>query len=509
MITRQPTRTISRDRLQIEQHRGIYTALGYRSVAVAAKEGRSYPSGSGDYLLDYDRPDLLRQSRHFYRNNTIYKGTIDRLTSYIVGRGFGLRVLNLGNKNEAVEKAWRAWYKSAEISGRYLGSRFASTVCRETLLCGDVGQIKAEGRKVQLVESEQIAKDRSTAMGIDINLVGRPTMFYVCRYGKGGQIDLSKSRQIKPEDFIFVTAPDRPSQTRGVPVMQAAFPMLHRINDVCDSEAAAWQLLSRLAIAVTRESGDEKGHANSIADSNKPNAAAEGDATDRVQILDYATIFNARVGEKVEGIARNIPGENFTDSLRTFLRMTGLAIGMPLELILLDWSQANYSQSRAVLEQAYQTFCDWQDLLEDLHYQPLFDWQLNALLKEAGAKAPAEGVIVEWTRPAFAWIDQLKEAQARGLKMDRGFALHADVLKELGRDREQVVMGREREIRDAIEKAKQIKADTGVDVSWQLFCGLSAPKAESPAGLRDEAQREAPGDDQDESDEKDEETSDE
>ena len=189
--------------------------------------------------------------------------------------------------------------------------------------------------------------------------------------------------------------------------------------------------------------------------------------------------------------------------------MIGLASGMPLELILLDWSQANYSQSRAVLEQAYQTFCDWQDLLEDLHYQPLFDWQLNALLKEAGAKAPAEGVIVEWTRPAFAWIDQLKEAQARGLKMDRGFALHADVLKELGRDREQVVMGREREIRDAIEKAKQIKADTGVDVSWQLFCGLSAPKAESPAGLKDEAQREVQGDDKDETDEKDEETSDE
>lgn len=490
-MIRPPRHSSVGDRLQIERSRGIYTALGYRSVAVAAKEGRNYPSGSGDYMLEYDRPDLLRQSRHFYRNNVIYKGTIDRLTSYIVSGGFSLRVLNLGDQNEALESAWRRWYHTAEVSGKHRGDRFASAVCRETMLCGDVGQIKAEGRKVQLVESEQIARKQASGIGIDLDPVGRPRTFWVCPYGPAGQIVLSKSRAIRAEDFLFITAPDRPSQTRGVPVMQSAFPMLHRINDVCDSEAAAWQLLSRLAIAITREAGDEKGHAESIADPAKPNAADTGDVAARMTELDYAVIFNARPGEKAEGIARNIPGENFTESLRTFLRLAGLAVGMPLELILLDWSQANYSQSRAVLEQAYQVFCGWQHLLEDLHYQPLLDWQLKALLAEVGAKAPPEGVVVEWTKPAFPWIDQLKEAQARGIKMDRCLALHADVLKELGRDREQVVLGRDREIRDAIDRAGQIMTDTGVAVPWQLFCGLESPKIESPAGLREHEAREA------------------
>ncbi len=503
MNTRTPQRTSRGDRLEFEQHRGVYTALGYRSVAVAAKEGRSYPSGSGDYLIEYDRPDLLRQSRHFYRNNAIYNGIVNRAVSYIISRGFGLRVLNTSN-NEAVERVWRQWYKTAEVRGLLKGNRLAAAICREAILCGDVGQIKLGGQdqKIQLVESEQIAKGTASGIGIDLDSVGRPTKYHVCPYGKSGQLTVSKSRPYEPRDFLFLSAPDRPSQTRGVPVLQPAFPMIHRINDVCDSEAAAWQLLSRLAIAVTRETGPERAYAESIADPNKPNAAAEGDVTARVTELDYAVIFNAKPGEKAEGIARNIPGENFTDSLRTFLRLLGLPIGMPLELILLDWSQANYSQSRAVMEQAYQAFCDWQDIIEDDHYQPLLDWRLPALLKKAGVKEPEGGVIVEWTRPSWPWIDQLKEAQARGVKMDRGFMLHADVLKELGRDREQVVLGREREIRDAIDRAAKIKADKGVDVPWQLFCGLSAPKAETSAGLRDDAKREvSPADDKDQTDE--------
>jgi lambda family phage portal protein len=504
MIARTPHPSSSGPRLDIERHKGIYTALGYRSVSVAAKEGRSYPTGSGDYFLEYDRPELLRQSRHFYRNNAIYRGLIDRAVSYIVGRGFSLRVLNTSN-NEAVESAWRDWYRTAEVRGLHKGKRLAAAICRETLLCGDVGAKKLNGGQVQLVESEQITKGHSAGIGIDLDEVGRPTRFHVCPYGRGGQVVPSQSKPVAPENFLFVSAPDRPSQTRGVPVLQPAFPMLHRINDVCDSEAAAWQLLSRLAIGVTREAGDERAYAESIADPNKTNAAAEGDVAARLIELDYAVIFNARPGEKAEGIARNIPGENFTESLRTFLRLLGLPLGMPLELILLDWSQANYSQSRAVLEQAYQKFSDWQDILEEDHYKPLWDWQRSSLLEAAGVTEPKGGVIVEWTRPVFPWIDQLKEAQARGVKMDRGFSLHADVLKELGRDREQVILGRVAEIRDAIGRSQKIKAEMEVDVPWQLFCGLQAPKAETPAGLRDSSLRaEKQKDENEESDDADE-----
>jgi len=478
------------DRLDIVSQRGIYTSLGYRSVSVADREGRTYPSGSADSFLEIDRLSLIRQSRSFDRNNGIYTGIINTATRYIVGRGFGLRVLGEDTeRNEAVEAAWRRWYRTADIRGMVSRQRLAAMVLRETLICGDVGQIKRDNGRIQVVEAEQITNGRHQSTGIDLDTDGRPTAFQVCSYNARGQISPTNAKKILAENFLFLTTPGRPSQTRGVPVLQASFPTIHRINDVCDSEALARQILSRLVMTITREQADRIAHAESIADPNKPNAASEGDVASRLMELDYAVIFHARPGEKVEGIERNIPGEDFEKIVRTFLRLMGLPLGLPLELILLDWSQANYSQSRAVLEQAYQTFLDWQDALEDYHYQPLLEWQWPALLKAAGYQRDDEIPPVEWIRPSFPWIDQLKEAQANGIKIDRCLTTHAHVLKEIGLDREQVVESRQREIVDAIQRAKTIKADTGVDVPWQHFAGMQSPKAETPAGLRDGAKR--------------------
>jgi capsid protein len=353
-------------------------------------------------------------------------------------------------------------------------------VCREAMVCGDTGCMKTDQGLVQYVEAEQITDGRN-GTGIKLDEFGKPVSFSVCPYNAQGRLAASKLKPVSASDFLFVTDPSRPSQTRAEPVMQSAFAMLHRINDICDSEAIAWQMLSRLALSITREKGDELAYAGSKVDEAKANTDTKADVASRLIELDYAIVFHGKQGEKAEGIARNIPGENFTESLRTFLRLLGLPIGMPIELILLDWSQANYSQSRAVLEQAYQTFCDWQQLLEDAYYQPLFEWKLPNLRAAAGGKDSDEPLAVEWIKPSFPWIDKLKEAQAQAVKLDRCLTTHGHVCKELNLDREEVVLARVAEVMDAINRAKSIEEKTSVVVPWQIFAGLDIPKPGAPA----------------------------
>ena len=62
--------------------------------------------------------------------------------------------------------------------------------------------------------------------------------------------------------------------------------MLHRINDVCDSEAIAWQMLSRLAVAIIRKGGPEQAYAESRVDPTKTDAQTEGDLATRMVELD-------------------------------------------------------------------------------------------------------------------------------------------------------------------------------------------------------------------------------
>jgi capsid protein len=281
--------------------------------------------------------------------------------------------------------------------------------------------------------------------------------------------------------------------------MQSAFPMLHRINDVCDSEAVSWQQLARYAVAILRQGGPQVGYLESAEDEDKSDDEGN-DTTTRVTELDYALLFHGEPGEEVKGIEHNIPGKDFPASIRMFLRLLGLPLGLPLEIILLDWTGSNYSQSRAVLEQAFETFQTYQDVLEEQFYTPVLNWKLDHWSAEIGPRALAElrsGVrtdgtpTYEWIRPTFPWLDQLKEAQAHAAKLDRTLTTHAHVCKSQKLDREDVLSTRQQEVEDAIQMAQTIeKKFPGSRVPWQIFAGLAAPTSAPVAATEDKP---APG----------------
>ncbi len=465
-------------KLDITRIRGKYTSVGFRSARMSAVDGLSPMNMSGDRAMIYDRPRLLAQSRDFYRNNAIYNGMIKRAVSYIIGTGFTLQMTSPSDSyNKKVEALWNQDWRRPEVRGLLSGRKVESMVMRELLLCGDTGAIKTNLSLIQLIEAEQIAGKGVNSDGIEKDTLGRPTKYFVSRY-KQGRVNRSTATGVSPDDFLFIAEPDRPSSTRGVPPAQAAFAMLHRINDVCDSEAISWQLLSRMAVAIIRDDGASLGYNTSKDDPNKSSSQDVGSLTTRLTELDYALIFHGEPGEKVEGIDRNLPGKDFPASIRMFLRLLGLPLGLPLEIILLDWTKSNYSQSRAVLEQAYQMFNDWQISLVDYFLDPILEWKMAQWISDNELTERKKGGLNHnWISPTFPWIDQLKEVKAYGGKVDRGFALHADVLKSLKKDRADQMDARVLEVEDAIERAKKITEKTGVKVPWEIFAGLEAKKA--------------------------------
>lgn len=473
-------------KIKLDGYHGYYGSLGYRSARVAASEGRGYTSYPGTAHDERDRARLIAQSRDFMRNNAIYKGMIERMVSYIVGNGFELQVTSKSKTVvEKTERLWKDWFAMPEVRNLLSGAEVSRMIIRELFVAGDTLALKTDKSLIQLFESEQIDGPKSQyPNGIKKDKFGRPTFFHLCPWKSHG-LDLRGGKSVNAKDVLFLSNPERPSGVRGVPACQSSFAMLHRVNDICDSEAIAWQLLSRLAVAIERENGPLLGHTESKTDPNKSATELEGDLATRMTELGYALIFNANPGEKVTGIERNIPGKNFTESIRMFLRLLGLPIGCPLELILLDWTQSNYSQSRAVLEQAYENFVGWQRKLIAFFFAPLFKWRLDAWRSD-GLVAKSANLEAGWITPTFPWIDQLKEAQAQAAKVDRGFTTHSQVCKSLRTDRAEVVEQREKEVRDAIERVQKIKADTEIDVPWQIFAGLEPPGAAKKAGPDDE-----------------------
>ncbi len=469
------------NQLQVDSITGKYTAVGFRNARMAATDGLSPTNASGDRHMLYDREKLLAQSRYFYSNNAIYRGMIDRAVGYIVGTGFGLQMASASTPyNKTVEKLWRDYWVRPEIRGLISGRKVEKMVARELLLCGDTGIIKTDKSLIQMIEAEQIAGKQPNYDGIKKDAMGRPVEYYIARY-KRGRVNRSTSKGFQPKHVLFITDPDRPSSTRSVPPAQAAFAMLHRINDVCDSEAIAWQLLSRMAVAITREDAPELGYNESKDDPDKNSAADVGSTSTRLTELDYALMFHANPGEEIKGIDRNLPGKDFPASVRMFLRLLGLPLGMPLEITLLDWTKSNYSQSRAVLQQAYQTFIDWQISLLDYFLTPILEWKMQQWIGSGLVKERKRDQYKhQWIAPTFPWIDQVKEAKAYGMRVDRGFATHGGVLKSLNKDRSDEMDVRVEEVRDAIKRAKKLTEETGETVPWQIFAGLDSKVGAQP-----------------------------
>ena len=454
---------------------GTYTALGFRSAKMAQTDGVVAHGASGDRNMLYDRGKLLNQSRWFYDNNAIYKGMIDRAIGYIVGNGFTLQMATKNKSyNNKVEKLWKDFWKKPEVRNILSGRKSEKMVAREMILCGDTGFIQTNLGLIQHIEAEQIVGKSPNIDGIEKDrLTGRPISYSVSQYNKMGRVDRRTARKLTPKFFNFITDPTRPSATRGVPASQAAFPMLHRINDVCDSEAIAWQLLARLAVSIVRTDGPKLAYDESREDPKATDTAGKKDLATRITDMGYALMFQAKPGEEVKGIDRNLPGKDFPASIRMFLRLLGLPLGLPLEIVLLDWTKSNYSQSRAVLEQAYLTFQDRQATQCEDFLDPILEWKLKHWTTQGLITPPKKGALNHvWVKPTFPWIDQLKEAKAWGTKVDRGFATHNEAMKSLNMDREQAMDIRQLEVEDAIARAKKIENDTGTKVPWEIFAGM-------------------------------------
>lgn len=490
------------------------SSFGYRARTIAREEGRSYQTGSGDYHLRYDLNGNRDESRAYYQDFALYSGVIDRAVDNIVRHGFALQIKTDDAKfNAKAEELRKEAWRRPEIRGNLSGLQVEQLVCRDVLVAGDMGvAFIEEGREssqFQLIEAERITDGRGGA-GVTLDKLGRVQQYRVADYTPTGRIS-SRFTTHTPETLSLVADPRRISQTRGTPALVSAFPYINRIEDMATSEALAMQILSRLAFSVIDPEAKANGYGNSRSDPDAQDTEDRLDFADRIHDLGKALVFNGPPGSKVEGIARNIPGPNFEGAVRMFLRIMGLPIGLPLELVLLDWSQSNYSSARAALEQAYTAFKRWQGLLVNLFYEPVLNWQLNQWMSDdrlppyPGGAAAIKRV---WIPPPFLWLDALKEAQAWGVKLDRGMVTYAEVCASLGRDIQDVRAERKAEFRDAIVTANELMSEfPGVRIDWRYFAGLlpgngpTAPDAKAPRGSKtpepggDRPDGEEPGDD--------------
>lgn len=486
--------------LIIDRLPGAQSSIGYRSESLATMEGRSYSHAAGSEHDNRSRSNSTKEARDFGRNNGLFKGPRERALEYAIGSGFKLIMLSKDNDyNKSVMQLWQEYWTKPETKG-LTGWQTEYMWLREHYTVGDVAANKVSNGKLQLIESEQIVtpKNRRATDGIVKSRLGEPLAFWVAPYVKG-YVRTDRAKRIPAQEILFLTDPDRISSFRTAPPLQDAFPVLRRVKDVIDAEALAAQIMSRITFMLNTEHAPSFGKEMSVDDPDKSSADMEDDLARRLVELDYALIFFGKPGDEIKGLDRNIPGKDFSQNIRMFLQIYGVSWGLPLEIVLLDWTKSNYSQMRGAIDMVYKVMLRKQCLLSDTLLNPTLEWKIRLWQKQKKIPIIEDGFAHDWIVPNKPAYDDAKDAQAWGIKLDRGLTTLAMALKSQNKDPEQFYKARAEEWQKAIDISKKLYEDnkeyldqTGQIIPLAPFAGMKyVPERGRPGGAAPAAGAEA------------------
>lgn len=411
---------VEESRLGVQANVG--TSFGYGSAASIRESGRTLASRG--VTSDYHARDLdaLRaESQRLDRDNCIYQAMQTRIADVILGEfGPSLQPGSASREwNTAALALWNSWwFERPEIRRMDDGPAVLRKVLRHYSVDGDhlINRVEDRGL-IQLIIADQIHAFSTRAMangnrikfGVEVDQDNAPVRFHVCPITDYDGIARNAPVQIEAAHCTYLANRRRIDQTRGEPIMQSAFAMLHRINDVCDSEAAAWQLLSRIALTINEDDQRQVGFNASVSD---PQTSEASEAAVRVQDFGSALVFHGSKGSKISGVDRNIPGSNFVESLKMFMRLMGMATGFSLEFILLIWSDTNYSSGRASIKQVERNCRPYRAIIEYALCE-IYRWKIGQWIAVGALPPIRDSNKCTWHFPPYPFLDPQKEAAAR------------------------------------------------------------------------------------------------
>ena len=153
----------------------------------------------------------------------------------------------------------------------------------------------------------------------------------------------------------------------------------------------------------------------------------------------YGMIADLPLRTKPVSVSPARPNTAFEAFVMALVRQIGSALGIPAEVLFLNF-ESSYSASRGALLEAWKLFNYWRKWWSNNFCQPIYEeWLCEAVLK-GRVKAPGffdDPMIryayswAEWNGPSQGQLDPVKEVNAAILRVENGFSTRQRETAEL------------------------------------------------------------------------------
>jgi lambda family phage portal protein len=487
-------------------------------------------SANSDYL--WGRNTIVARTRDLVRNSGWASGAVTRHLDNIIGSGFRLSskpdYQALGQTDDwahefagEIEAGWRQFAEDPDnwadatrhnsvngLFGIAFRTRFVDGDAFAAALWLDSKPGGKYATTIQLIDPDRVCNPYGAAdsptlrSGIEIDEYGAPVAYNVRLAHPADWPMASKAfrwERVAREtpwgrrQMLHTFEMERPDQIRGVSPLA---PILERLKmlDKYDKVELQAAVLNAIFAAFIESPFDHE----------MLDAALSSESHCLGQYQEMRSEYHKKRGITLNGVAipKLFPGERFgmqaaarpAAQFGSFeeacLRNIAAGVGLSYEQLSQDWSKTNYSSARAALLEVWRGFGRTRARFAEQFATPVFALWLEEAINRGDINLPkgapdfyeakAAYCRLKWIGPARGWVDPTKEAQAAQMRMDIGISTLEDECSEQGKDWEEVLHQRKREL-DMMDKLG-LPRPAWADQMVLTAAGLPRPSDNSSGG---------------------------
>lgn len=421
--------------------------------------------------------ELLRaRSRDLYAGGgPLGRGAIDRLVLNAVGSGLKLNA-RLDNQavgmSEEEASQWCArlesefdyWASSkhCDFSDRHNFYDLQVQAFKSVLLDGECLIMLPEKKtrnfpyrtKIMLIEAERLKTPLNRPAGkmidegVELDYQGVPCAYWIANRNPYSELLHQPRLEYKRvpiygensgrRNIIHLYNPERINQNRGVPFLAPVIEQLKQLSRYTDAELMAAVVSGMYAIFFEHERRDT----DALGEEDYASEQGLGEVSGLEGISQqemYGAIMDLPEGVKPVGLSPSRPNNNFSGFVESLMHQIGGSLGIPSELMFLQFT-ASYSASRGALLEAWKLFRYWRQWFAENFCQLIFEEWLCESVLLGRIEAPLFFYDdyhqklyswAEWTGPSQGQLNPVQEVQASILKVENGFSTYQKETAEL------------------------------------------------------------------------------
>jgi len=464
----------SRYRAEVYRRRARILELGYDSIKTHPQRRAIVPEHKkteDEQFTGTDRVKSITMARDLIRNHPLILGMVNRIIDCVIGSGCRLQLKTKDTEKDKVVEDWynKDWAQGERCDGRkrmdlwsYQKAVFERWYADgESLIWFDDSE--KGGPQMFGFEADQfctpsnmkptLPKGHACTDGIITDKFGTP-ISYIIHPTNRGRKQISDCMVYKAERVLHIATFRRFRQTHGISHIIHSGGMSTDLLDYIKSDLLSSKAAAKFAMYVKRNNAmefegvrtgndiDVEGTGDDAPDGGTSEALDDATTYNRLEKLTGGAFEYLNPGEDIGVVKPERPNNAFGDYVRSAIRIIGAGNSLPLEMVLLDFSQTNYSSARAALLLAWITINSMGSWFDNIFNRPI---AIRAL--EWGAKY--ENLILpkgwrtsmKFTHPKLPEIDRLKTENARTVAL----ANNTTTLRDETDDWEDTIEQRERE----------------------------------------------------------------